>query len=1020
MINKIYTIKILKVFLLFFYFCFVAKSFYGTNKDFTPKTNSTKSKQLLKKTTSLLGHQPVEFLENKGQIMDSENKPAENVFFKAEAPGLDLYITKTGLSYVFLNYVEVEKSKREKRREEKLGIVEEESIKINYERIDLNLSGASIKKENIIKEDTGLAYYNFLLGPGDKSIYHVKKYRKITIKNIYEGIDWVLYNSDANGFKYDFVVHPGADASKIELIYKSKNELIINEGGNIVIESKSNSLLEKAPYSYFLESKHPIESSFKLISNKKQNGNFESHIGFNLSEKSLKQTLVIDPQLIWSTFYGGTGIEGTYCIDTDPSGNVFLCGYLGSANFPLLTMGTYFESTFGYAGFIVKFNNTGTLLWSTYFNGGTTNYLATDNSGNLFLCGTTASTLFPSTNSGTYFQPNLGGTNQDAYIAKFDALGNLTWATRYGGSGTDASQSIATDQNGNVFLVGTTTSTNFPVQNAGTYFDPTYANFQSGFIVKFDNTGNRLWASYLKGAATLIATTDLNGRIYITGSSITSTVNTIPLLNPGGTSYYQGSISSSLIAVSDAFILKFDNMGNQLWGTYYGGNSVDRGTSLSSDKLGNIFITGVTSSTNFPVQNASTFFQGNLAGSQQDVFILKFDNTATRQWATYIGGTRTENHMENDNLTIDTCGNVFLGFTTLSRNLPFQQACDGGMFDNTIDSSVNANFNNVYLARFSNTGTLMWSSLFGGDGMSFRTTLDADKFGNVFFSGEWAGATNPATYPLVYPSSPTYTSGFIGGDDLYIAKFTNNLAIQNFSYTNMCVNSLAQMPILGGGFLSGGSFSTSSNGLSLNPQTGQITSSASVPGTYTVSYLMVPCYCPGASQKSIGITTISILSAPSISISGKSTICVGEKATYTASGSSSYTWSNGSTGSLINITPSTTATIVYTLSSMGVNGCVAKKTITITVSKCTDLEEFEIGKTKLKIYPNPNSGEFIISSDQDIEFTLVNEIGQTIKQLSLTAKNERKIEIQNLANGIYFLIEKHSKQSAPYKIIVTR
>ena len=101
MINKIYTIKTLKVFLLFFYFCFVANSFYGTNKDFTPKTNSTKSKQLLKKTTSLLSHQAVEFLENKGQIMDSENKPAENVFFKAEAPGLDLYITKTGLSYVF-------------------------------------------------------------------------------------------------------------------------------------------------------------------------------------------------------------------------------------------------------------------------------------------------------------------------------------------------------------------------------------------------------------------------------------------------------------------------------------------------------------------------------------------------------------------------------------------------------------------------------------------------------------------------------------------------------------------------------------------------------------------------------------------------------------------------------------------------------------------------------------------------------------------------------------------------------
>jgi hypothetical protein len=976
------------------------KPFYG---------DKSKKAKTTKQTGNWLKNQPVEFLENKGQIMNSDNKPAKNVFFKAEAPGIDLYITQSGLSYVFTHLIEKEKSEKEIRREKSSGVTEEEKININYERIDLNLVGAQIKKENIIKEDTGIAYYNYLLGPGSQSIYHVKKYKKITIKNIYEGIDWVLYNSTSSGFKYDFIVHPGADAKQIELIYQSKKQLTIDAKGNLHLESATGEIQEKTPYSYIKETELAVESKFKLISNKKKSGVYENHFGFEISNFNASQTLVIDPILVWSTFYGGTNFEGTYCTDTDPSGNVFLCGYSMSTNFPLQTMGTFFQSTATSSGFIVKFNNTGTLLWSTFYGAAQTTYLATDNAGNLFLCGSASSTLFPSVNANTYFQTTSGGSG-DAFIAKFDNLGNCTWATLYGGSSGENASSIATDQSGNVFLVGTTSSTNFPIQNAATYFEPTITGGGSGFIVKFDNLGNRLWGTYLKALQSPIICSDQIGNVYLTGG----TNAVIPLFNPGGTSYYQGPLSSS----QDGFVLKFDNNGNQLWGSYYGGSGNDGGTSLATDKFGNVFITGLTTSTNFPVQNAGTYFQGVLTGTMQDVFILKFDNSGTRQWASYIGGSRIDQHWENDNLTIDTCGNVFLGFTTQSRNLPFVQACDGGMFDNTLDTSVNANNYNVYLARFSNAGNLMWSSFFGGDGNSFRTTLDADRFGNVFFSGEWNGVTNASTYPLVYPPSPTYTQSFMGFEDLYVAKFTNNLANQSFSYTNLCANDTNGLPILAPGFLSGGTFS-SSPGLSINPLTGQIITSVSATGNYTVSYNKIPCYCPGASPKSIGTASLSILTAPSISITGKSTICIGEKATYTASGSTSYTWNNGSNATTLSVIPTNTASIIYTLTSRATNGCLAKKTKTITVSKCTGMDEIEVGSTKLFIYPNPSSGEFTITSDRDIRFNLVNEIGQLIKQIELTSKNERKIEIQNLTNGSYFLIDTSSKKANSYKIVVT-
>jgi len=396
----------------------------------------------LEKSSDWLKNQTVEFLENKGQLMNTDNKPATNVLFKAEAPGLDLYITTTGLSYVFLKYEE-EKHKGKRKREEKKRGREEDERKVTYERLDLNLVGATILSENILKEDTGMAYFNFLLAK-DKVFNHVKKYRKITIKNVYSGIDWVLYNSSSNGFKYDFIVHPGADPKDIQLVYKSKRGLSIDANGNLLIETSFGTIEEKAPYSYIKESEKNIESKFKLISSQKKSGMYETCLGFDFNGKDYSSsTLIIDPQLVWSTFYGGTSYEGTLCIDTDPSGNVFLCGYLGSTNFPLLSMGTYFQSTAGsYSGFLVKFNNSGTLLWSTFFGPASETYLATDNLGNVYVCGSTFSTAFPTVNNNTYFQSSMSG-GSDAFISKFDNLGNYVWGTYYGGSSSEEAASGA-------------------------------------------------------------------------------------------------------------------------------------------------------------------------------------------------------------------------------------------------------------------------------------------------------------------------------------------------------------------------------------------------------------------------------------------------------------------------------------------------------------------------------------------------------------------------------------------------
>lgn len=994
-------------------FCGMNNIIAGTSANGALKSESPEKSKKEQKAhvVNWLKNQPVEFLENKGQILNSNKEIAKNVLFKAEAVGVDLFVTDKGLSYVFYSFQERDKDEEESQRE--FGLKEDENVEVSFEKININLIGASLSMKNVIKEDTGMAYYNFIMDK-DHSYSHVKKYRKLTFKNVYPGIDWVLYNSTKSGFKYDFIVHPGADYHQIKMTCESNQEMSLDEHGNLTLLNFIGNLQEKAPYSYTFEDDAKVESSYKIISSQQKNDIYLTEFSYELSGLDKKnQTLIIDPQLLWSTFFGGTNYEGTYCCDTDPMGNVYLCGYLASTDFPLQTMGTYFQSSLSNSGFIVKFSNSGTLLWSTFFGPGTTNYLATDNNGNLFVCGFTSSSVFPTVNAGSFFQPSIvGGT--ESFITKFDAAGNCIWSTYYGGSGTDVAACVVCNTLGDVYLLGYTASTNFPTQNSGGYFDSNFSGVTTGYVVKFDNSGNRLWASYLKGLGSIVGATDLNNNLYLTGQ----TNSVIPLLNPGGTSYYQGSMTG----ISDIFLLKFAINDQLIWGSYYGGTgNLERGSSVACDKFGNVFFVGITNSMDFPTLNAGSgaYYQSNNASTFQDIYILKFDSTLNRKWATYVGGSRNDFHYENDNLTIDTCGNVFLGFTTQSRNLPFQTACDGGMFDNTLDTSVSTLYNAVFLTRFSNNGNLMWSSYFCGDGNSFRTTMDADKFGNVFFSGEWNGVNNPATYPIVYPPSPSYTQAFAGYEDLYVAKFTNNLSPQNFTYTQMCKNDPNQMPQLGSGFVSGGTFTTTSSGLSINPLSGQITTSLSSPGTYIIDYITAPCYCPGAVASSLGSSTLTILTAPSLSIAGKMTICLMEKSTYTVSGGTTYTWSTGAHSQTISATPTTTATLHFTVSSNSLNGCTDSKVINITVSKCLGIEDFEIGETHLSIFPNPNSGQFTIRSDKDIDLEMTNELGQQMKYFKLNDRNNRIVEVNDLPNGTYFIKEKNSKNNLIHKIIVT-
>ncbi|MBI2270490.1 MAG: SBBP repeat-containing protein [Bacteroidetes bacterium] len=767
---------------MFIFFTLLAPSMFGFR---------TTDPKLKANAQQWMHEQPVRFIENKGQLADMNGKPVPFVLFKTHAPGMDMYITEQGLTYVFL--------KAEEKEHDTLVpstmTLDGENKRVKWSRIDMFLKNASVKKENIIKEGKSDDFSQYFLGHCPEGITDVHTYEKITIKEIYPGIDWVFYNAESKGFKYDFVVHPGSDPKQIKLIYRSEEKLDINEQGDIQIKTSYGTLTENAPISYSENTKKNITSYFSKTKVNPCNAGgigrgFETEIAFELATLNFKhETIIIDPQLVWATFYGGGSIwNGITALDCDQSGNVFATGYFYSASFPTANPGggAYFQGTFvgSQNPIILKFSNTGVLIWATYYGAGLEigNSICVDPFGNIFVTGLASSALFPVFNpgGGAYFQ--VSTFNRYAFILKFNNTGVRLWATVYGGTNHwNSGNSICTDPAGNVFVTGWTLATNFPVLNpgGGAYFQAAKgANAEDSFILKFSNTGVRIWATHYGGDWNDIGNSicaDPNGNVFVTGSTLNGGGVSFPVLNPGGGAYFQPINGSQ----TDGFFLKFSNTGVLLWATHYGGaGGSGVGYTVRSDKNGNIFAMGTASNLNNTAllnPGGGAYYQPASGG----IFIVKFNNAGVLLWATRYGGSTGERlNNEYDHIVIDNCNNVYVSFLTISTDVTIQNSCYTGYNDNSYNGPTGTSYpgGDGVITKFTNSGVLLWSTYFGGSGNDHRDALALDKNGNLFVGGEWTefngSSVNNATYPVTNPGGGAYYDAtFNGGGTDYEGAF---------------------------------------------------------------------------------------------------------------------------------------------------------------------------------------------------------------------------------------------------------
>ncbi len=539
-------------------------------------------------------------------------------------------------------------------------------------------------------------------------------YEQVRYAGVYPGTDLVYYGNQGR-LEYDWIVAPGGDPSNIRMIFENAERTRIDKHGDLVIRVGNSEYRHQRPlvYQQISGKRVKVAGAWVLHGNEGR---------FRIGSYDRSRELVIDPPLAYSTYAGGSGLDWAYAVAVDSIGNTYVTGGSGSTNFPgggtlkgtedvfvmkinpggtskLYTtflgggaadegrgiavdaQGNAYitgstgsldfptknpvQATFGGSGdaFLTKLSATGAaLLYSTYLGGNGSdigNGIAVDPAGNAYVAGTTFSTNFPTKAA---FQPGKGA-QQDAFLAKINASGSaLVYATYLGGNNTDEGNGIAVDAAGNAYITGSTASTNFPVQSP---YRGSNTGSVDAFVTKMNPAGSALvYSTYLGGSAadygTAIAV-DPAGNAYVTGI-VTS--EDFPLVSP-----IDPKLGSH--AVDDAFITKINPSGSALvYSTYWGGGSADDPYAIALDQAGNVYITGRTNSSDFPLTNPI-----RTARVAFDMFVTEVDAAGSASlFSTFIGGTGSES---GRGIAVDNPGNITSPGRGRPRDFPMVNPLQG-------------------------------------------------------------------------------------------------------------------------------------------------------------------------------------------------------------------------------------------------------------------------------------------------------------------------------------------------------
>jgi hypothetical protein len=592
---------------------------------------------------------------------------------------------------------------------------------------------------------------NYFLGNDPAKWHtHISTFAKVEYQNVYPGINLDYYGRQGQ-LEYDFVVAPGADPRVIHVGFTGADQLSLNAQGDLVLHAGEQDIVQHKPvvYQEVNGSRLEIASAFVVSGDQSLLTKLPlttHEVSFALGAYDASRPLVIDPVLSYSTYLGGSGQDIGFGIAVDPNtGDALVTGITYSADFP--TANPLQPNNGGVNAFVARLSADGSaLVYSTYLGGSGGEYYSTiavdPNTGDALITGSTQSTDFPTVNP---LQPNNGG-GTDAFVARLSADGSaLVYSTYLGGSGYDQGYGIAVDPNtGDALITGSTQSADFPTVNP---LQPNNGGGTDAFVARLSADGSTLvYSTYLGGSdndyGSGIAVDPNTGDALVTGVTQSTNFPTANALQPnwhGGT---------------DAFVARLSADGSTLvYSTYLGGSDNDSGSGIAVDpNTGDAFVTGETSSTNFPTTNA---WQPSYGGGEGDVFVarIKADGSAL-VYSTYLGGSDTD---VGSGIAVDpNTGDALVTGLTTSTNFPTV---------NPLQPNYGGGGGDAFVARLSANGTaLVFSTYLGGNGVDHGHGIGVDaNTGDALVTG----LTTSTNFPTVNPLQPTYGGG---SGDAFVAR----------------------------------------------------------------------------------------------------------------------------------------------------------------------------------------------------------------------------------------------------------
>ena len=536
---------------------------------------------------------------------------------------------------------------------------------------------------------------NYFIG-GDAAHWRtgIPTYSDVVYGGVYPGID-LRYYGNHRQLEYDFVLNPGADPHNIALNFDGAKGLAIDNAGNLAMDSDAGrvTLLKPSVYQMLGGEKKTVNGGYVLRP--------DHSVGLELGAYDSTKSLVVDPVLLYSSYLGGSGWDAAISVTLDASGNEYIGGFTISPDFPSTSTAISAAPNGTCVGFVAKLDPTLTsVLYSSYLGGITgsssclwgdgINGIAVDSLGQAYTTGFASSSDFPTTANA--LQPSRGiGASANAFLAKLAADGqSLLYSTYLGGSGGD----------------------------------------DDGYAVLADNSGN----AYLVGQAT-------SADFPLTPATAFQT------------------IPSGLYPHGNGFLTHIDTtksgVSSLIFSTVLGGITGDDAiTGIAMDSIQNVYLTGWTSSSDFPV-TPTTAFQSSSGTQAYCGFVTRLDlskvGSSMLSYSTYLCGTNSD---WGWGVAIDSNANVYITGEAFSADFPSTFGQSNSQNGKGFAAELNLNL--------VGSASLVYSRLLGGDNSSFgdwpyRIVVDAN--GNAYIVGQTSSTNFPVTSDAIQSSLLSTTTG---------------------------------------------------------------------------------------------------------------------------------------------------------------------------------------------------------------------------------------------------------------------